>query len=94
MIDWIPVRDLLVDDTILQAGQALRVLLAYAQSWLLVHFLMKDPDHQPRYRDYIKLIQSRTKPDHRLEDAEAKLGDLDVLDRDLRRYAIRLHRSL
>jgi hypothetical protein len=94
MISWIPVRDLLVDDTILQAGQALRVLLAYAQSWLLVHFLMKEPDHVPRFRDYLKVIQSRTKADHRLDDAQAQLGDLDVLDRDLRRYAIRLHRSI
>ena len=94
MISWIPVRDLLGDDTILQAGQALRVLLAYAQSWLLVHFLMKEPEQLRRFRDYIKLIQSRTKADHRLDDAQAHLGDLDVLDRDLRRYAIRLHRSL
>jgi hypothetical protein len=94
MISWIPVRDLLSDDTILQAGQAIRVLLAYAQSWLLVHFLMKEPEHLPRFRDYIKVIQSRTKADHRLDDAQAKLGDLDVLDRDLRLYAIRLNRSI
>jgi hypothetical protein len=93
MISWIPVRDLLGDDTILQAGQALRVLLAYAQSWLLVHFLMEMPEHLPGFREYIKAIQSRTKADHRLDDAQAHLGDLDVLDRDLRRYAIRLHRK-
>jgi hypothetical protein len=88
------VRDLFVDDTILQAGQAVRVLLAYAQSWLLVHFLVKDPEHLPKFREYLKLLQSRTKADHRLDDAQAHFGDLDVLDRELRRYAIRLHRSI
>jgi hypothetical protein len=55
---------------------------------------MKEPEFSPKFRDYIKSIQSRTKADHRLEDAQAHLGDLDVLDRDLRRYAIRLQRSL
>ena len=59
-----------------------------------MHYLMKEPEVMPRFRDYIKLIQSRTKADHRLDDAQAQLGDLDVLDRDLRRYSIRLHRSI
>ena len=44
MVDWIPLRELFTDDTVLQAGKALRVLLGYAQSWLLVHYLMKEPE--------------------------------------------------
>jgi hypothetical protein len=94
MVPWIPVRDLFTDDTILQSGRALRVLLAYAQSWLLAYYLMKTPETLPKFRDYLKAIETRTKADKRLEDARAHLGDLDALDHELRLYAIRLHRSI
>jgi hypothetical protein len=94
MIDWIPLRELFTDDSVLQAGKALRVLLGYAQCWLLVHYLMKDPETLPKFRNYLDAIAARKKADRRLEDAQAHLGDLDALDRELRRYAIRLQRSI
>ena len=94
-IPWIPVRELLSQDTVLRAGNAARIMLAYAQSWLLVHYLMTEPAMLPRFREYLKTIAQRTKADdQRLEDAGAALGDLDVLDRELRRYAVRLQMSL
>jgi hypothetical protein len=91
---WIPMRELLADDSTLRAGGSTRVSLGYAQSWLLVHYLMKDQDTLPRFRNYLQAIAKRTTPDHRLEDAQAHLGDLDHLDRDLRRYAVRIQLSL
>ncbi|MGO9597378.1 MAG: DUF1570 domain-containing protein [Isosphaeraceae bacterium] len=93
-VAWIPVRELLTDDAIFQSGSSARVMLGYAQSWLLVHYLMKDQDTLPRFRNYLQAIAKRTRPDHRLEDAQAHLGDLDHLDRDLRRYAVRIQLSL
>jgi hypothetical protein len=89
-IPWIPVKDLISDDTILRAGKAVRVLLGYAQSWLLVHYLLKTPSELPKFRSYLKAISARTTRDHRLEDARDHLGDLDTLDRDLHRYSVRL----
>ena len=94
-IPWIPVRELLSQDTVLRAGNAARIMLAYAQSWLLVHYLMTEPAALPRFREYLKTIAQRTKgDDRRLEDARSQLGDLDLLDRELRRYAIRLQLSV
>ena len=93
-IPWIPLRDLLTQDQILRAGSAARVLLAYAQSWLLVHYLIKEPAVSPRFRDYLKAISLRDKPDHRIEDAQAHLGDVNKLDAELRRYAVQIQRSV
>lgn len=91
---WIPARDLLADDQALRQGTFGRVLLAYAESWLLVHLLLQEKGRTPGFREYLKVANTRTTADHRLEDAKAHLGDLDELDRDLRAYAVRLLRSL
>jgi hypothetical protein len=69
-------------------------MLGYAQSWLLVHYLIKEPAALPRFRQYLQAIAPRVKSDRRIEDAQAHLGDLDLLDQELRRYAIRLQLSL
>ena len=71
-------------------GNAARIMLGYAQSWLLVHYLIKEPAALPRFRQYLQAIAPRVKSDRRIEDAQAHLGDLDQLDQELRRYAIRL----
>jgi hypothetical protein len=87
---WIPLAELITDDEVLRSGRAVRVLLAYAQSWLLVHYLMKTPSELPRFRSYIKAVSTRRSREQRLEDAKAHLGDLDGLDQRLRRYSVRL----
>jgi len=92
-VPWIPVRELIGDDWF-RAGNADRQLLGYAQSWLLVHYLIKEPAALPRFRQYLQAIAPRVKSDRRIEDAQAHLGDLDRLDQELRRYAIRLQLSL
>jgi hypothetical protein len=93
-VPWISLRELLAQDAILRAGNAARVLLAYAQSWLLVHYLIQEADVLPRFRDYLKTLSTRQTNDHRLDDARAHLGDLDRLDNALRRYAVRLQLSV
>jgi hypothetical protein len=94
MVDWIPLKELFTDDSVLQAGKALRVLLGYAQSWLLVHYLMKEPEVLPRFRNYLDALSRRRGSEHRIDDVQDTLGDVGALDRALRGYAIRLQRSM
>jgi hypothetical protein len=93
-VPWVPARELLADDSVLRAGNTDRIMLGYAQSWLLVHYLINEPEALSRFREYLEAIAPRSKADHRLEDAQAHLGDLDRLDRELRRHAVRLQLSL
>ena len=93
-VPWIPLRELIANDSVLRAGNADRIELGYAQSWLLVHYLIKEPAALPRFRQYLQAIAPRVNSDRRIEDAQAHLGDLDRLDQELRRYAIRLQLSL
>jgi len=102
-VPWMPVRELITNDAVLRAGtasltmdsrKAARILLSYAQSWLLVYYLIKEPAALPRFRQYLQAIAPRVNSDRRIEDAQAHLGDLDQLDQELRRYAIRLQLSL
>jgi hypothetical protein len=88
---WIPVSQLLTDDTQLndRTGDDLGNF-GYAESWLLVHFLLKEPGRLPAFRNYLKGIADRTDTAHRLDDARTHLGDLDELDQGLRKYSIRL----
>jgi len=90
---WIPLRELIVNDAILREGLVSRVSLAYAQSWLLIHFLMNDDEFTLRFRHYLNVVRARKTPEHRLDDAEKHLGDLDDLDRTLKAYSIRLLRT-
>ncbi len=93
-VAWIPVRELFAHDDILRAGNSDRILLGYAQSWLLVHYLISTPEVSARFRKYLQVIAPRLGPDRRIDDARAHLGDLDQFDQELRRYAIRLQLSL
>ncbi len=43
---WIPVAELLADDTRIQDPKSRQ--LAYAESWLLVHFLIRTPTRLPK----------------------------------------------
>lgn len=88
-VPWIPLRELFIDDMVLRSGW---IELAYAESWLLVHYLLKDEEMRPRFRQYLKAIESRQTAEHRIEDAQTHLGDLEQLERKLRGYAVRLER--
>jgi hypothetical protein len=91
---WIAVEQLLTDDGPLAQAATHLGLLAYAESWLLVYLLMKDPARLPGFRAYLKAVRARRDPTSRLEDARTHLGDLARLNQDLRAYSVRLLREV
>ena len=92
-VEWISIATLLADEKAAFGPTSDKMLLAYAESWLLVYYLMKTPRRLPEFRAYLNTIYQRTDAAHRQEDAEASFGSLDQLDRDLRQEAIRLQRT-
>jgi len=89
-VKWITVAELLTDEKAAFGPTEDRLLLAYAQSWLLVYHLMTTPARLSQFRAYLKSIDKRTDALHRLQDAESSFGSLDRLDRDVRQEGIRL----
>jgi len=92
-IPWIPIVRLIEDDMMVRSATSHERLLAYAESWLLIDFLMKDRSRLPAFRAYLDAIRRRRDSETRLDDARAYLGNLDQLNVDLRRYSIRLLKS-
>jgi hypothetical protein len=91
---WISLERLIGDDVLVRgSARGLQSLLAYDQSWLLVHFLMNNDFYTNRFCNYLKGIRMRRTAEHRLADARAHLGDLEGLDLELRVYAGRLQKS-
>ena len=86
-ISWIPLDRLLAED-----GLKVPLLLFYAQSWLLVDYLMKESTRLPAFRAYLEAIRGRNDKKSRLEDAKTHLGDLGRLDEELHAYYRRLAR--
>jgi hypothetical protein len=92
---WYPFIQLLADDRpfLLDSFKRLQSL-AYAQAWLLIHYLMNDPSRRERFRAYLEAIRQRTDSEYRLDDAEKHLGNLDRLDQNLVDHFISLNRSV
>jgi hypothetical protein len=88
--NWISMATLLTDEKAAFGPTGDRVLLAYAESWLLVYCLMTHSERLPQFRAYLKLIGKRNDATHRRDDAETCFGSLDQLDRDVRQEGIRL----
>jgi hypothetical protein len=80
-VDWIPIGDLLSDDT---AFEPKTDQLAYAESWLLVHYLLRANSRQPRFRQFVTEVQAANKKAERLQIAEKVLGPLTKLDHELK----------
>jgi len=89
-LDWITATDLLTNDQAAFGTTVDQTLLAYAQGWLLVYRLMTSPSRLTQFQAYLKSIYPRTNKDRRFDDAERNFGDLERLDQELRREAIRL----
>jgi len=80
-VDWIQIGDLLADDTAFEPKTA---QLAYAESWLLVHYLLRASSRQPRFRQYLAEVPGSNKPADRTRIAEKTLGPLAKLDHELK----------
>jgi Protein of unknown function (DUF1570) len=89
-IPWIPVEQLLIDDGLFSQSGTFQGLLAYAESWLLVDYLMKDATRAANFREYLKSVGTRVNAATRVDDARAQLGDLEVLNKELQGYSRRL----
>lgn len=94
MIGWIPLTELLTNDSIFREGLVARLMLAYAQSWVLVHFLLNTQEWIPKFRDYLKTNGAGASPELRLKEARKHFGDLDALDRALKDHSVKLLRSM
>jgi Protein of unknown function (DUF1570) len=91
---WYPSAQLLADDRPFVLGPFVRLQkLAYAQAWLLIDCLMTDRTRLEGFRAYLEAIRPRVDREHRLDDAERHLGDLDRLDRDVLTYFVRLNKT-
>jgi hypothetical protein len=88
---WIPLGKLLTDDTLFQRKETEQ--LAYAEAWVLVHYLLKTPAMLPKSRAYLDAIRPRRAASDRLADAAAHLGALEPLNLALRKHAAELIRG-
>jgi hypothetical protein len=84
---WIPIARLLGDDKVFDDPRTSQ--LAYAESWLLVHYLLETRDRLPKFQAYLagppKLADAQRIG--RDKYAEARLGSLDDLDQAVQRHA-------
>ena len=80
-VPWIPLARLLAEDNLLEEKKTQQI--AYAESWLLVNKLLRDPARLPKFRDYLAALRSRPEPGRRVEIAREHLGDLEKLDREI-----------
>ena len=85
--EWIPIAKLLTNDELFTTESTEQ--LAYAESWLLVHYLLR-ADNAPRFRNYLAKLSSSTDPTKRQQLAEAALGPLSKLDKPIKTYASKL----
>ena len=76
--DWVPIAELVADD---KAFQEKTEQLAYAESWLLVHYLLRSQSRAPRMRTYLALIRTTKQNAQRLTLAEKALGSMSKLDK-------------
>lgn len=90
---WIPIAQLIWSDHFLLPDAGTDLLLAYAESWMLVHFLMNDPAHLPGFRRYLSAVRGRRDATRRLDDAREHLGDLEQLHVAVKHYGDRMVRD-
>jgi hypothetical protein len=82
--DWIPIGDLLSGDS---AFEPETEQLAYAESWILMHYFLRTSARQPKLRTYLADLRAAKNPGDRGKIAEKTLGPLARLDRELKEEA-------
>jgi hypothetical protein len=88
--DWIPIADLIGSDKFFRDPATAQ--LAYAESWVLVYWLLKTRARLPATRAYLESLGASSKKVSRADVAEKALGSLEKLDRDVKAEARRLVR--
>ncbi len=83
-IGWIPVAKLLSDDDIFNDDKA--AAMAYAESWLLVRYLLRQPGKLPKLKAYLAGLPKQDSGASRESYATSALGPLKQLDQDIRGY--------
>lgn len=83
-----PAAKLIGADELLNGAETQQA--AYAQSWLLVHMLMRPGEDAGRFRAYLDALRPRRDAVHRRDDVRAHLGEFTELDEALKRYANKL----
>jgi Protein of unknown function (DUF1570) len=79
---WIPLETLLADDKLVNGEKTQQI--AYAESWMFVNKMLKDPAKLPKFRAYLAALREKPDPAKRIEIATTHLGDLTQLDKDIR----------
>ncbi len=75
---WVPIAELVADD---KAFEEKTEQLAYAESWLVVHHLLRSQNRAPRLREYLALVRGAKHNAQRLTIAEQALGSISKLDK-------------
>ena len=83
---WLAAERLLADNSCFLDVPEAEVCQAYAQSWLLVHYLLSEPPLTARFRSYLS-VYNRGDANRRLDNACRHLGSLAQLDQNARRHA-------
>ncbi|MHB1558709.1 MAG: DUF1570 domain-containing protein [Isosphaeraceae bacterium] len=83
-LPWIPIGKLIADDRAIEDPDL--VHLAYAESWLLVHMLLRQPAWRPKFRKYLAGMPKLGGKLDRTAYAESVLGPMERLDRAVREY--------
>jgi hypothetical protein len=83
-VPWIPIDRLLADEKAFDDPERFRD--AEAESWALVDVLVRSPQRLSGFQRYLAAVNTR-EPGSRLDLARKHLGDLAVLDRDVRTMA-------
>jgi hypothetical protein len=90
---WITAADLFADDSPAAGANSDQMRLFYAESWILIYTLMRSPERLLEFQAYLTTIFPRVDKKNRVADAAKCFGDLDRLDQELRREAIRLQKE-
>ncbi len=87
---WIPISKLIADDGVFRNPETAQI--AYAESWLLVHYLMETDERLPKFRAYLADLPrlGDSEAMSREKYAESHLGSLRDLDLAVRRHAQRM----
>lgn len=82
-VKWIPLADLVADDKFGNDEKTEQV--AYAEYWMFAHKMLKEAARLAKFRSYLAALREQPDPAKRVALATTHLGDLDRLDKEIRR---------